>query len=71
MLDEFEKNIYEKEWEEKGITKKGLLERGKKTIDFIERYYDIYDKTILEPKLSSNEYNNLITIMNIGLPSSD
>ena len=71
LLDEFEKNIYEKEWEEKGITKKGLLERGKKTIDFIERYYDIYDKTILEPKLSSNEYNNLITIMNIGLPSSD
>ena len=71
LLDEFEKNIYEKEWEEKGGTKKGLLERGKKTIDFIERYYDIYDKTILEPKLSSNEYNNLITIMNIGLPSSD
>ena len=71
LLDEFEKNIYEKEWEEKGITKKGLLERGKETIDFIERYYDIYDKTILEPKLSSNEYNNLITIMNIGLPSSD
>ena len=71
LLDEFEKNIYEKEWEEKGITKKGLLERGKETIDFIERYYDIYDKTILEPKLSSNEYNNLITIMNIGPPSSD
>ena len=71
LLDEFEKNIYEKEWEEKGITKKGLLERGKETIDFIERYYDIYDKTILEPKLSANEYNNLITIMNIGLPSSD
>ena len=71
LLDEFEKNIYEKESEEKGITKKGLLERGKETIDFIERYYDIYDKTILEPKLSSNEYNNLITIMNIGLPSSD
>ena len=71
LLDEFEKNIYEKEWEEKGITKKGLLERGKETIDFIERYYDIYDKTILDPKLSSNEYKNLITIMNIGLPSSD
>ena len=71
LLDEFEKNIYEKEWEEKGGTKKGLLERGKKTIDFIERYYDIYDKTILEPKLSSNEYKNLITIMNIGFPSSD
>ena len=44
LLDEFEKNIYEKEWEEKGITKKGLLERGKKTIDFIERYYDNYNE---------------------------
>ena len=71
LLDEFEKNIYEKEWEEKGGIKKGLLERGKKTINFIEQYYYIYDKTILDPKLSSNEYKNLITIMNIGFPSSD
>lgn len=71
LLDEFEKNIYEKEWEEKGVTKKGLLERGKKTIDFIAQYYEIYNKTILDPKLSSNEYKNLITIMNIGFPSSD
>ena len=61
LLDEFEKNIYDKE----------LLRKGKDTIDLIESYTDIYNKTILEPKLTSYEYNNLIAIMNIGLPSSD
>ena len=61
MLEEFEKNIYDKE----------LLRKGKDTIDLIESYTDIYNKTILEPKLTSYEYNNLIAIMNIGLPSSD
>lgn len=61
LLEEFEKNIYDKE----------LLRKGKDTIDLIESYTDIYNKTILEPKLTSYEYNNLIAIMNIGLPSSD
>ena len=60
LLDEFEKNIYDKE----------LLRKGKDTIDLIESYTDIYNKTILEPKLTSYEYNK-IAIMNIGLPSSD
>lgn len=63
LLDEFEENIY----------KKGLLKKGKETIDLINDYKNIYDSII---KLNSsdslsNEYKNLLTIMDIGLPSGD
>lgn len=63
LLDEFEENIY----------KKGLLKKGKETIDLINNYKNIYDSII---KLNSsdslsNEYKNLLTIMDIGLPSGD
>ncbi len=62
LLDEFEKNIYEK----------GKLKKGKDTIDLLSKYDEIYDEIIeLENKQLTNEYKNLITIMKIGLQSED
>ncbi|CEQ27359.1 DUF262 domain-containing protein [Paraclostridium sordellii] len=62
LLDEFEKNIYEKD----------KLKKGKATIDLLSKYDEIYDEIIeLENKQLTNEYKNLITIMKIGLQSED
>lgn len=62
LLDEYEKNIY----------KKGILEKGKNTIDFLIHLDDIYDNIIdLQSKELSNDYKNLITIMKIGLHSDE
>lgn len=62
LLDEFEKNIYEK----------GKLSKGKETIDLLSRYDEIYDEIIeLQSDKLSNQYKNLITIMKIGLVSED
>lgn len=62
LLDEFEKNIYEK----------GKLNKGKDTIDLLSRYDEIYDEIIeLQSDKLSNQYKNLITIMKIGLVSED
>lgn len=62
LLDEFEKNIYEK----------GKLNKGKETIDLLSRYDEIYDEIIeLQNDKLSNQYKNLITIMKIGLVSED
>ncbi|MBN1415648.1 MAG: DUF262 domain-containing protein [Bacteroidales bacterium] len=63
LLDEFEENIYSK----------GLLNKGKDTVDLIEKYKDHYDRliTFQEDLELSNDYKNLITIMQIGFPSTD
>lgn len=63
LLDEFEDNVY----------KKGLLKKGKETIDFITKIKEIYDTIIrlTDGDILSNEYKNLLTIMDIGLPSGD
>ena len=62
LLDEFEENIY----------KKGLLKKGYETIDRIVLYKNIYNDIIkLKSDNLSNEYRNLINIMDIGLPSGD
>ncbi|GEM50765.1 hypothetical protein EB1_05550 [Empedobacter brevis NBRC 14943 = ATCC 43319] len=63
LLDEFEDNIYKKEF----------LKKGKETIDLVNEYKNIYD-IIIKLNTSdnlSNEYKNLLTIMDIGLPSGD
>lgn len=63
LLDEFEDNVY----------KKGLLKKGRETIDFITKIKEIYDTIIRLTNGDNlpNEYKNLLTIMDIGLPSGD
>lgn len=62
LLEEFEEQIY----------KKGLLQKGKASLDLIKKYKDIYDTVLKFENLDiCNEYKNLITIMQIGLPSGD
>lgn len=62
LLDEYEKNIY----------KKGILKKGKNTIDFLIHIDDIYDNIIdLQSKELSNDYKNLVTIMKMGLYSDE
>jgi uncharacterized protein with ParB-like and HNH nuclease domain len=66
LLDEFNNHIYD----EKQNNSK--LKKGKDTIDLILKYKNIYDKVIkLKDFNMGNEYTNLITIMDIGLPSTD
>ena len=62
LLDEYEKNIYQK----------NLLKKGKNTIDFLIELDGIYDKIIdLNDENLSNEYKNLVTIMKLGLHSDE
>ena len=64
LVEEYEENIY----------KENLLKKGKDTIDLIMKYKDIYDKIITfdsNSEIDDNAYKNLVTIMNIGLPSGD
>ena len=62
LLDEYEKNIYEK----------GILKKGKNTIDFLIYLDEIYDNIIdLQSKELSNDYKNLVTIMKMGLHSDE
>ena len=62
LLDEYEKNIYQK----------NILKKGKNTIDFLIELDEIYDKIIdLNDENLSNEYKNLVTIMKIGLHSDE
>lgn len=62
LLDEFNQKIYSK----------GLLDKGKETLDLIYKYSEIFDNIIdLQDPSLSNEYKNLITIMRIGFRSED
>ena len=62
LLDEYEKNIYQK----------NILKKGKNTIDFLIELDEIYDKIIdLNDENLSNDYKNLVTIMKIGLHSDE
>lgn len=63
LLEEFEERIY----------KKGLLSKGKNTIDTINEYFFIYKKIIdfTENEELSNAYKNLIIIMLEGISSTD
>ena len=71
LLNEFEKIIYNKE--------KTLLNKGKDTIDLIEKYYNIYNKIILlentdnnnSNNVLGNDYKNLINILNAAFSSTD
>lgn len=63
LLDKFNENIY----------KKKKLTRGMETLDSIKNVKSHYDKVItFSDDISfSNNYKNLLTIMQIGLPSTD
>ena len=62
VLDEFQRNIYEK----------GRLKKGIETIELISKYDEIYDDIIeLYNKKLSNSYKNLITIMKVGIESQE
>ena len=62
LLDEFEKNIYAK----------GIIKKGKDTIDFLLEIDRIYDEIIdLQSKELTNDYKNLVTIMKLGLQSDE
>jgi len=63
LLDEFNENIY----------KKNKLKKGLDTIQYIQKFKKYYDKVITfqEDISLPNEYKNLLTIMQIGLPSTD
>ena len=62
LLDEYEKNIYQK----------NILKKGKNTIDFLIELDGIYDKIIdVNDENLSNEYKNLVTIMKLGLHSDE
>ena len=69
LLEEFEEKIY----------KRGILSKGRETIDFLSRYYEIYtriinfslDDELLPNNEENNEYKDLITIMKTALPSTD
>ena len=66
LVEEYEEKIYKDEV--------NLLKKGKDTIELIIKYKDIYDKIITfddNSEIDDNAYKNLITIMNIGLPSGD
>jgi uncharacterized protein with ParB-like and HNH nuclease domain len=64
LLEEFEENVY----------KKDKLFKGRNTIELLNEFKDVHDKVIYFEELDfddANEYKNLITIMQIGLPSGD
>ena len=62
LLDEFNQKIYSK----------GIISKGKETLDLIYKYSEIFDNIIdLQDASLSNEYKNLITIMKMGFRSED
>ena len=77
LLDEFEHKIYNPKEKEKttGQLKKPSLTKGKETFKLIERYLKHYDQLLggdnHRETGNTFEFDNLIQIMLIGLPSSD
>lgn len=71
LLNEFENIVYNKE--------KPLLKKGVETIDFIEKYNNIYNKIILLDSIDekgcnndlSNEFKNLVHILRAAFSSTD
>lgn len=67
LLEEFNEKVYQVK-----PPHTPRLQLGKDTIDFINRYNDIYEEVIeLQSAALSNSFKNLLTIMRIGLRSED
>ncbi|HHY6926808.1 TPA: DUF262 domain-containing protein [Burkholderia ambifaria] len=77
LLHEFEDKIYSPKEKDKstGQKKPALLEKGKPTFQFIERYLKYYSTLLgggnYDDTGSTFEFDNLIKVMVTGLPSSD
>ncbi|RQS57439.1 DUF262 domain-containing protein [Burkholderia sp. Bp8963] len=77
LLQEFEDKIYSPKEKDKstGQKKPALLEKGKPTFQFIERYLKYYSTLLgggnYDDTGSTFEFDNLIKVMVTGLPSSD
>lgn len=77
LLQEFEDKIYSPKEKDKstGQKKPALLEKGKPTFQFIERYLKYYSTLLgggnYDDTGCTFEFDNLIKVMVTGLPSSD
>ena len=77
LLQEYEDKIYDPKEKDKatGERKPALLQKGKPTFQFIERYLKHYNKLFDEGSYEetgrSYEFDNLVKVMQIGLPSND
>lgn len=77
LLQEFEDKIYAPKEKDKstGLKKPALLEKGKPTFVFIERYLKHYSTLLgggnYDDTGGTFEFDNLIKVMVTGLPSSD
>jgi len=77
LLDEFEHKIYNPREKEKatGKMKPSLLAKGKETFELVERYLRHYNKLLggsnYDQTGGSFDFDNLIKVMLIGLPSTD
>ncbi|MBY4766728.1 DUF262 domain-containing protein [Burkholderia ambifaria] len=77
LLQEFEDKIYSPKEKDKSTSQKkpALLEKGKPTFQFIERYLKYYSTLLgggnYDDTGSTFEFDNLIKVMVTGLPSSD
>lgn len=77
LLQEFEDKIYDPKEKDKstGLKKPALLEKGKPTFVFIERYLKHYGTLLgggnYDDTGSTFEFDNLVRVMVTGLPSSD
>lgn len=77
LLDEFEHKIYNPREKEKatGKLKPSLLAKGKQTFELVERYLKHYNQLLggsnYDKTGGSFEFDNLVKVMLIGLPSTD
>jgi hypothetical protein len=77
LLDEFEHKIYHPKEKDKstGELKPKLLTKGKETFELVERYLKHYDQLLggknYDETGGSFEFDNLVNVMQVGLPSTD
>lgn len=77
VLQEFEDRIYEPKEKDKstGKAKPALLKKGKDTFQYVERYLKHYNQLLgggnYDDTGGSFQFDNLIRVMSIGLPSTD
>lgn len=77
LLDEFEHKIYNPREKEKatGRIKPSLLAKGKETFELVEKYLKHYNQLLggnnYDQTGGSFEFDNMIKVMLIGLPSTD